>query len=466
MLQETEISKRKINKIEKTSDTLTGRGGLALFVRYLSGIGLYPHLKRLFGSIRKSQKGVPVCNIFKQLLCFFVDGTSLHIARFDELAKDPGYAEVIENNLDSMCSSHSIMRFYKAFSYVMIWLFRRLLQELFIWRLKISQPDIIILGIDTMGMNNNDADKREGVSPTYKKYKGFQPLQLTWGRYMIDAVFRGGSKHSNHGDTVVKMIGYIVNKIRKRYRSDVPIALCSDGGFFDQDNFKCFEKIKIGYSCSGKLYSDIKDYVSSIPQDSFSRYDNKRNSWDYLEFGDMRGTWDKFRRAIYLKPVYEDSQMLLEFARPQSVIYTNLGVDSELTELFVRAGKEEYFEVATIIKTHHNRGNDELDNRALKDFGTEKMPFKRFTPNAAYYYTMLVAFFLYESFKEDVAEPIFKVSIYPTTFRRILIDFAAKIVHTGGEIILKVTETVWEAINIPELWQRCNDPPVIHLGLL
>ncbi len=34
-------SKEKITKVEVTGDTLTGRGGLALFVRYLSSINIY-----------------------------------------------------------------------------------------------------------------------------------------------------------------------------------------------------------------------------------------------------------------------------------------------------------------------------------------------------------------------------------------------------------------------------------------
>ena len=47
---------------------------------------------------------------------------------------------------------------------------------------------------------------------------------------------------------------------------------------------------------------------------------------------------------------------------------------------------------------------DELVHRALKDFASQTLPFKRFAPNAAYYYTLLVAFFLYECFKEDVCQ--------------------------------------------------------------
>jgi hypothetical protein len=46
-----------------------------------------------------------------------------------------------------------------------------------------------------MGMDNNEAKKRHGVEPTYKKYLGFQPLQIIWNRKIVDAIFRGGSKH-------------------------------------------------------------------------------------------------------------------------------------------------------------------------------------------------------------------------------------------------------------------------------
>jgi len=59
---------------------------------------------------------------------------------------------------------------------------------------------------------------------------------------------------------------------------------------------------------------------------------------------------------------------------------------------------------------------------------------------------MLISFFLFETFKEDVLkDAVESIEIpvnennYATTFRRYLIDFAAKLVHTGREIIPKVT---------------------------
>lgn len=78
----------------------------------------------------------------------------------------------------------------------------------------------------------------------------------------------------------------------------------------------------------------------------------------------------------------------------ERIFYTNLGVDEELRERFIEEGKEKYLEAETIIEVYHEKGNDELAHRRLKDFGTEKMPFKLFEPNAAFYYAMLIAFFM------------------------------------------------------------------------
>jgi hypothetical protein len=80
----------------------------------------------------------------------------------------------------------------------------------------------------------------------------------------------------------------------------------------------------------------------------------------------------------------------------------------------------------------------------LKDFGHEQLPFKRFAPNAAWYYTMLVGHFLLESFKEDVGAPVVGIGSYASTVRRRLIDIAGKIVFHSEETVLKVTNPVWK----------------------
>jgi len=449
----------KITGIDITDDTLTSRGGLSLFVRYLDAIGIMSIITRLFGSIRKNRKGNGIEEIFKQLLCNFVDGTSRHLVQFDRIKEDAGYAGVIESTTATLMSSHVVKRFFTAFSWVRIWLFRGLLQGLFIWRLNLKIPDVIELFIDTMVMDNDEARRRHGVQPTYKGEKGFQPLQMIWDRYIIDAVFRGGKKHCNHGDTVEKMVRHVVQRIRTKYRSDVPIIFKMDSGFFDQKLFEVFEELGVGYVVSGKLYDDIKKYAKKVECETWQQYQNKEQVWDYVEFMDKRGSWTKARRAIYCSPRQEGAQLLLEFARPDTILYTNLGMEQKIDELLAHVGQKQLLNAEKIIECAHSRGRDELIHRAFKDFGHEELPFKKFAPNAAYYYCMVLAFFLFESFKEDVCSDIIPLAAYATTVRRKLIDFAAKIAKTSHSIILKVTSATWKNLKFDVLWKRSGSPP-------
>lgn len=122
-----------------------------------------------------------------------------------------------------MLSSHSVKRSFRKFTPMLNRRLRVVLRHLFAWRLRLEQPSVVILGIDTMVMNNDDAALREGVEPTYRKVKGFQPLQLNWKGFFVDASFRSGSKHSNHGTDVQKMVTAAVKVIRRELGDQVPI---------------------------------------------------------------------------------------------------------------------------------------------------------------------------------------------------------------------------------------------------
>ncbi len=108
-----------------------------------------------------------------------------------------------------------------------------------------------------MVMNNNDAKKRHGVQPTYKKKNGFHPLHIIWNGKIVDAIFRGGSKSGNSGNTVANMITDLVNIIRSEYSETVTIILRCDSGFFDEQNFAVFDKLDIGFIASGKIYNFV-----------------------------------------------------------------------------------------------------------------------------------------------------------------------------------------------------------------
>jgi hypothetical protein len=457
----------KICGIEATDETLSGRGGLVLFTKYLASLAVVEILAERFGGQRRNKKGARVAEIFKQVLCFFFDGSSFHLNRFDVLAREAGYAGVIESRLNELVSSHAVKRFFKSFYPICGAAFRVVLRRLFLWRLKLEQPEVIELTVDTEVLDNDDALGRGGVSPTYQKVKGFQPLHVIWNGRIVDAVFRGGKKNGNYGDVVAETVRGLVKLIREGYRADVPIVVRLDAGFFDQDNFRVFDELEVGFICTGKMYEDVKAAVKAIPAKKWAEYENERQRWQYAEWMYGAESWKgRQYRAIYTRPVYEESgQVALEFARPDNVIVTNLGIKLEVVKGCSAAEARRLTSAEAIISSHHARGGDELPHRGLKDFGTEKLPFKRFGANCAFYYCMVIAFFLFECFKRDVvAETLPELATsYASTLRRTVIDFAAKIIRRGRQLVLKIARATMETLRFDALWRQAQQSPPIPI---
>ena len=141
-----------------------------------------------------------------------------------------------------------------------------------------------------------------------------------------------------------------------------------------------------------------------------------------------------------------------------------LGTGTPLDQALIEAGLSEWLTNEGILELAHGRGADELVHRALKDFGTEQLPFKRFECNTAFYYIMVLAFNLCQAFKEDVCREVLPEGSYATAVRRQLIDIAAKVVRTSGRVILKVTRAAYERLRFQELWERANSPPRLRRG--
>jgi len=254
-----------------------------------------------------------------------------------------------------------------------------------------------------------------------------------------------------------------VKLIRTRYDASVAILLRLDAGFFDAKNFALFDDLGIGFLATGKVYDTIKEQVQAIPKKKWKEYENERQVWSYARFSYQCESWKKAYRALYTRPQYQDQQRLLEFARPDNIILTNLVSGEPVLERMPRAVREYWEEDTSLIYHHHQRGADELPHRGLKEFGSEQLPFKRFAANQAYYYLMLVSFFLFETFKEDNLQDILPLSSYATTLRRKLVDLAAKVVRTGHEVILKVTQAAMDGLKLQTLWMRCQNAVPIPL---
>ena len=456
----------KITKIGITNDKISGRGGLPLFLRYVQQTGFYGLImSMLFSLTSKSKKGLQLQQFIKQMLAFFMDGTNMAISGFDKVKNDQAYAALLECKSTQMASSHQIKRFFVKLSNVGNFMFNKILHELFIWRLLKDQPMVIQLGIDTMVLDNDTANKRQGNEVTYKRKKGFQPLHISWGRFLIDVMFRKGSAHSNHGTDYIDRISAVVNLIRKRYSPDVPILICADSGFADQKAYEFFEqKLHVHYITTGKIYQDVKDYVNQLDYGAFEQITKGKIIWRYTEFGSRLKSWTKHRRCIFTQlHCDETGQYVMDFAKPDTIIYTNIGNSPVADKRLMAAGGDHYFEAATIVKTSHARGADELIHRSIKEMATkEQLPFKSFGMNRAYYFILVFTHFLFEAYKQDVTAKVIPVTVYPNTFRRMLVDFAVKICSHARHTVMKVTNTIYQTINFEEIWKLCQSPPKIQ----
>lgn len=151
----------------------------------------------------------------------------------------------------------------------------------------------------------------------------------------------------------------------------------------------------------------------------------------------------------------------MEFHPEKRYYYTNLGRDEAIDEQLREAGKAGWLEASEIVRLAHKRGAEELHHRRLKEFGWEQLPFQRFAANMALYYVMLLAFFTFRTFQQDLGEGVFPEDAYPRTIRRRWIDVAGKIVRHAGRCILKVARSAYDSLQLEVLWKRCNAPPAL-----
>lgn len=448
-----------ISKIESTEDCLSSRGGLAFFVKYFKSIKILPAIVQAFDGLRKSRKGMSLKKILSQFFYNAVDGTSQTMSRFDEQQKDKGYLATIETAAKDAVSSHTMKRFFKAVKETMLKKLQNVLLEIFIWRLKLSNPKEIILGTDTMVLDNNDAKKREGVTPTYKKVLGYHPLLLYWGRMIINMAFHEGSEHHNTNGDFFHAVMNTVKIIRERYSKEVPIILVSDAGFFDQKYFKMMDRIGVYFICGGKLFDDIKlSIMKNTPSHKWESFEKNGISYECMDFIDKRGTWSREYRALYYAQVDENGELRLAYDRPETLIYTNLMGKEKLTDL----GLEKYLDRKELVNLYHLRARDELTNRVLKEFTDEALPFKKMLPNAAYYFLCVIAHNLMVAFQTDVICGVVSPVAYPNTVRRTFFDIAAKIVRTGHMIVLKFEQSIFHRLRLPDIWQKIEHSPAFQ----
>ncbi len=79
----------KITKISVTNQKISGRGGITLFLRYVEQTKFYEVITFVFNRLDIfNTKGLQLQRFIKQVIAYFIDGTTMSIAGFDKRRKD------------------------------------------------------------------------------------------------------------------------------------------------------------------------------------------------------------------------------------------------------------------------------------------------------------------------------------------------------------------------------------------
>jgi hypothetical protein len=319
MAEKNKNRKNKGNEIQEigiTQESLTGRGGLAFIVKYIKNINVVTIISEAFNGIRKNRKGKDIESIITQQIYNAIDGSKQTMTRFDELKSDKGYLKTIEITKQEAVSSHVMKRFFRAITDQMLKNLQKVMLRMFIWRLLITRPEVIILGTDTMVLDNNDAKKREGVSTTYKIVKGYHPLFIYWGRIVVNMVFHEGKDSPNHNNDFFAALQDTINIIRKEYNKEVPIIVLSDAGFYDEKYFKIMDESKgLFFICGGRLMDCVKMEIMKQSPSKWAEFEKDDTTYNFMEFNDKRESWQRAYRAVYYKQADINGEIHLEIGR-------------------------------------------------------------------------------------------------------------------------------------------------------
>jgi hypothetical protein len=202
--------------------------------------------------------------------------------------------------------------------------------------------------------------------------------------------------------------------------------------------------VSISYFDKLKQDGGLKSYVQPAPLGSYSKQTNGKVEWAFLEFANRPKSWAGFRRCIFIKRDCDaQGQYMISFDKPDNMIYTNIGTCPAADRRLKGAGGEKYFEALEIMKLSHARGTEELIHRGLKELATGgQLPFKRMGMNRAYYYLLVIAHFILETYKRDITADVTPITSYPNTFRRGLVDFAVKLTSHSREILNPVIHSI------------------------
>ena len=336
-LSEKQLSFNKKTKINFDGGDLSSDTGLFLLKEFISKLGLDSTIKDYFKTndsakhrYHKDHKNI-MQEIYQTLAGYYQDNDA------DEFINDPVFKAILDNN--SLASQPTISRFFNRMDEDTLFQFEKIHQTMRQKIYSITNPDMILLDIDSTLFNTYGNQDGHAFNFHYSGF-GYHPLFCYDGLTgdLLKAELRNGNVYTSNG--VVEFLKPLLNEYIEEY-SDINIYLRGDSGFAIPKLFKLLEDNDCSYAIRLKANNILYKEASYITEelDDLTAYNKLDYAVCYGEFEYKANSWD-YSRRVAVKVEKPAGQ----FTYLYTFIVTNMELSPEkLIKFYCNRGRMENF---------------------------------------------------------------------------------------------------------------------------
>jgi hypothetical protein len=403
-------------KIEKSEDSLTAHGGLALLAEYNHGMGLRDLADRyLPGS--GSNRGYAASSFVDSLVLLLQAGGRRledlrELRRESPLLKLVGRDEIPDSDtvgdwLRRMGDPKTGQAGLGGLGTVRDILTQRLLRR--------DERKDYTLDVDAMQVEGEKQDAKF----TYQGVKGYMPMLgylFEVGICLLDE-FREGNESPSTGHVA------FYRQCKERMPKEKRIArFRADSASYQADVINELEEDHVLWTITADQDIAVQKLIKDIPEEAWQR---PYSGCDYelVETVHSMGKTKTSFRLVFKREERRQKSLFEQEKYFHYAVATNLGEEKSLQD---------------VLLWHNQRGQAENFNKELKNgFGQDQMPCGQIHANAVYFRIGVIAYNLFVGFRRLTCPAAWGRHTI-ATFRWKFVQIAGRIVRHAGQVVLKL----------------------------
>ena len=422
-------------KIEKTEETLTAHGGLALLAEYNHGMGLRELTDRHLPG-PGSNRGY-AASAFVDSLVLLLQAGGRRLEDLRELRREAPLLKLVGRDFipdsDTMGDWLRRMGDPKNSQAGLIGL--GVVRDVLSLRLlRREERQDYTLDIDAMQVEGEKHDAHF----TYQGVKGYMPMlgYLFEPGICLLEQFREGNESPGAGH-----VAFYFQCVERMPAGKRIARFRADSASYQADLINELEEDDVLWTITADQDSAIQKLIKSIPESSWQ----EAFPGSGYEIAETVHTMNQTKKSFRLVIKREERRQKNLFDQER---YFHYAVATNLPE------EKSAFDV---LSWHNQRGQAENFNKELKiGFGQDQMPCGQTFANAVYFRIGVIAYNLFVGFKRLTCPASWKQHTM-TTVRWKLIQIAGLIVHHAGQVILKLVAPAQMFNLVRGIRRRCYE---------